>query len=80
VLKDIAEAVGKTTAQVTLRWHIQRGDVVFPKSTHEERMRENAALFDFALDAARMEAIDGLDRSEEGRTGANPDDFDYVPA
>ncbi len=80
VLKDIAEAVGKTTAQVTLRWHIQRGDVVFPKSTHEERMRENATLFDFALDAARMEAIDGLDRGEEGRTGANPDDFDYVPA
>jgi 2,5-diketo-D-gluconate reductase A len=80
VLKRIAEAVGKTTAQVTLRWHIQRGDVVFPKSTHEERMRENVAIFDFALDDEQMAAIDGLDRGEDGRTGPNPDVFDYVPA
>ncbi len=78
-LTRIADAVGKTTAQVTLRWHIQRGDVVFPKSTREERMRENAEIFDFTLDAAQMAAIDGLDRGEEGRTGPNPDAFDDVP-
>ena len=78
-LTRIAAAVGKTTAQVTLRWHIQRGDVVFPKSTREERMRENYEIFDFTLDAAQIAAIDGLDRGEEGRTGAHPDTFDYVP-
>ncbi len=79
VLTTIASAVGKTTAQVTLRWHIQRGDVVFPKSTHEERMKENFALFDFALDDAQMMAIDGLDRGADGRIGPNPDVFDYLP-
>jgi len=78
-LTRIAAAVGKTTAQVTLRWHIQRGDVVFPKSTREERMRENVEIFDFTLDAAQMAAIDELDRGEAGRTGANPDVFDYLP-
>jgi 2,5-diketo-D-gluconate reductase A len=75
VLKTIAATLGKTTAQVTLRWHIQRGDVVFPKSTHEERMRENIAIFDFALDNAQMQAIDGLDRGAGGRTGPDPDVF-----
>jgi len=80
VLRRIAEAVGKTTAQVTLRWHIQRGDVVFPKSTREARMRENFALFDFTLDDAQMAAINGLDRGEGGRTGAHPDTFAYMPA
>ncbi len=78
-LTRIAAAVGKTTAQVTLRWHIQRGDVVFPKSTREERMRENFEIFDFTLDEAQMAAIDGLNRGEAGRTGAHPDVFDYLP-
>jgi 2,5-diketo-D-gluconate reductase A len=79
VLKAIAEEIGKTPAQVTLRWHIQRGDVVFPKSTHEDRMRENFTIFDFALDDAQMHAIDGLDRGAEGRIGPDPDVFDRVP-
>jgi 2,5-diketo-D-gluconate reductase A len=79
VLKSIADALGKTTAQVTLRWHIQRGDVVFPKSTNEGRMRENFAIFDFALDDDQMHVIDGLDRGAEGRTGPDPDVFDRVP-
>jgi 2,5-diketo-D-gluconate reductase A len=79
VLKTIAEEMGKTTAQVTLRWHIQRGDVVFPKSTHEERMRENCAIFDFTLDDAQMAAIDGLDRGAGGRFGPDPDVFDPLP-
>ena len=75
----IAEHVGRTPAQVTLRWHIQRGDIVFPKSSTPERMAENVALFDFELDDQAMEAITALDRGEDGRSGPNPDTFDYVP-
>ncbi|WP_197381511.1 aldo/keto reductase [Mycolicibacterium mengxianglii] len=75
----IAEATGKTPAQVVLRWHIQRGDVVFPKSVTPERMRQNFEIFDFELDGDDMAAISGLDKGEEGRTGPNPDTFDYIP-
>jgi len=75
----IAERLGRTPAQVTLRWHLQRGDVVFPKSTSPQRMAENFALFDFELDDADVRAITALDKGESGRTGPNPDRFDYVP-
>jgi len=75
----IAEHVGRTPAQVTLRWHIQRGDIVFPKSSTPERMAENAALFDFELDDQAIESISSLNRGEDGRTGPNPDTFDYIP-
>ena len=75
----IASAVGRTPAQVTLRWHIQRGDIVFPKSMKAERMRENLEIFDFELTADQVAAISGLDRGEEGRTGPNPDTFDWIP-
>ncbi len=75
----IAEKLGRTPAQVTLRWHLQRGDVVFPKSTSPERMAENFALFDFELDDADVRALTALDKGESGRTGPNPDRFDYVP-
>ncbi len=75
----IAEQRGRTPAQVTLRWHLQRGDVVFPKSTSPERMAENFALFDFELDDADVRALTALDKGESGRTGPNPDRFDYVP-
>jgi 2,5-diketo-D-gluconate reductase A len=75
----IAERLGRTPAQVTLRWHLQRGDVVFPKSSSQERMAENFALFDFDLDDADLRAISALDQGETGRTGPNPDRFDYVP-
>jgi 2,5-diketo-D-gluconate reductase A len=76
----IAEHVGRTPAQVTLRWHIQRGDIVFPKSSTPERMAENIALFDFELDDQAMDSITALDRGEDGRTGPNPDEFDYIPS
>ena len=76
---EIASAVGRTPAQVTLRWHVQRGDIVFPKSMSAERMRENFALFDFELSPEQVEAISGLDRGEDGRTGPNPDTFDWIP-
>jgi len=76
---EVARAVGRTPAQAVLRWHVQRGDVVFPKSTTPSRMRENFALFDFELDDAQMATLTGLHRGEDGRTGPNPDVFDYVP-
>jgi 2,5-diketo-D-gluconate reductase A len=79
VIKKIADVIGKSSAQVVLRWHIQRGDIVFPKSVTPERMKENFALFDFELDSSDMDAITGLDKGEAGRTGPNPDKFDYIP-
>ena len=75
----IADKVGKTPAQVVLRWHIQRGDIIFPKSVTPSRMKENFELFDFELDSEDMEAISTLDRGEQGRTGPHPDKFDHVP-
>jgi 2,5-diketo-D-gluconate reductase A len=77
VIADIAGQVGKTPAQVTLRWHIQRGDVVFPKSVTRSRVEENFDIFDFELDQSAMTAISALNRDE--RTGPNPDEFNYVP-
>ena len=79
VITGIAERLGRTPAQVVLRWHIERGNIVFPKSTTPERIEENFALFDFALEPGDDEAIAGLDRGEDGRTGPNPDVMDYVP-
>ena len=79
VITKLAAAVGRTPAQVALRWHIQRGDIVFPKSSTPERMAENFALFDFELDDDAMQAISGLDKGEAGRTGPNPDTFDWIP-
>jgi 2,5-diketo-D-gluconate reductase A len=77
VLVDIAERLGRTTAQVTLRWHIQRGDIVFPKTTKRERMVENFELFDFELTPEDLAAISALNRNE--RTGPNPDENNWVP-
>ena len=79
VVTRIAEKIGKTPAQVVLRWHVERGDVVFPKSTTPSRMEENFAIFDFELSDEDVDAIAGLDKGEEGRTGPNPDTFDYIP-
>jgi len=73
----IAESVGRTPAQVTLRWHLQRGDIVFPKSVTRSRIEENFALFDFELSDVDLADISALNRDE--RTGADPDTFDYVP-
>jgi len=79
VIERIAAGHGKTTAQVILRWHVQRGDIIFPKSARPERMTENIRIFDFALADEDMAAIDALDRGEDGRIGPNPDKFDWVP-
>jgi 2,5-diketo-D-gluconate reductase A len=79
VITAIAERLGSSPAQVVLRWHLQRGNIVFPKSTTPARIRENFALFDFELEPADMERIAALDAGEAGRTGANPDVFAFVP-
>lgn len=71
VLARLAERYGKTPAQIVVRWHLDRGLVVFPKSVSLERIRENGDVFDFALDADDHAAIAGLDTGE--RTGRNPD-------
>ena len=78
-ITQIAYKVGKTPAQVVLRWHVQRGDIVFPKSVTPSRMKENFELFDFEIEPADMDAITALDRGEDGRTGPNPDTFAYIP-
>jgi 2,5-diketo-D-gluconate reductase A len=79
-ITGIAERVGKTPAQVVLRWHIQRGDIVFPKSVTPSRMKENFEVFDFELGSEDMEEISALDRGEDGRVGPHPDKFDMVPS
>jgi 2,5-diketo-D-gluconate reductase A len=78
-LTEIAGKVGKTPAQVVLRWHLQRGDIVFPKSATPSRMKENFELFDFELEPAELARISALDRGERGRIGPNPDTFAYIP-
>ena len=80
LVRGIADSTGKTPAQVVLRWHIQRGDIVFPKSVTPERIRENFALFDFELTDPDMYALTALDKGEKGRTGPNPDQFDLIPS
>lgn len=77
VLVAIADEHGVTTAQVALRWAIQRGDIVFPKSADPARMASNFDLFGFELSEADMGAIAGLDRGE--RTGPDPDQFNWIP-
>ena len=78
-LVEIAGKLGKSPAQIVLRWHIQRGNIVFPKSTTPARIKENFELFDFELAAVDVRAIDALDRGEAGRDGPNPDTFAYIP-
>lgn len=79
VITAIAERLGRSPAQVVLRWHIQRGRIVFPKSVTPGRIAENFDLFDFELDADDIERIDALDRGPAGRIGPNPDTFAYIP-
>jgi 2,5-diketo-D-gluconate reductase A len=73
LISNIAEKSGKTAAQVVLRWHIQRGDIVFPKSVTPARVKENIDIFDFELSGADVEDITLLNKDE--RTGPNPDKF-----
>ncbi len=76
MIESIAGRTGKTPAQVVLRWHIERGDIVFPKSVTPARIKENIDIFDFELSGADVEAISLLNRDE--RTGPDPDTFDMI--
>ena len=71
VIAKLAQQYGKTPAQVILRWHVQSGFIVIPKSVKPERIRENLDLFDFELSEQDMRAIEGMDRGQ--RIGADPD-------
>jgi 2,5-diketo-D-gluconate reductase A len=69
----IAGETAKTPAQVVLRWHVERGDIVFPKSVNPARIRENFGVFNFGLSAEQVAAISALNRNQ--RTGPDPDTF-----
>jgi 2,5-diketo-D-gluconate reductase A len=75
-LKAIATRYSKTVAQVVLRWHLDRGDIIFPKSMRPERIAENFDIFDFSLVDADIAAISALNRDE--RVGPDPETFDRV--
>jgi 2,5-diketo-D-gluconate reductase A len=76
-IQTVARAHGRTAAQVTLRWHLQRGDIIFPKSVNRSRMEENFDVLDFQLSEDEMTSISRLDRGE--RTGPDPDQHHAVP-
>jgi 2,5-diketo-D-gluconate reductase A len=73
VITAIAGEIGRTPAQVVLRWQLQRGEIIFPKSNTRSRIEENFALFDFALSDEQMAAVSALDR--DGRIGPDPETF-----
>jgi len=70
---EIAEKYGKTVAQTVIRWHLDVGNVVFPKSNRRERMAENFDVLDFQLTPDEIAVIRGLDKGETGRKGSDPD-------
>jgi 2,5-diketo-D-gluconate reductase A len=69
---DAAQAHGKSPAQVVIRWHLQTGNIVFPKSNRRERMAENFDVFDFELSEGQVAALSALERG--GRVSSHPDD------
>ena len=72
-INEIAGRAGQSPAQVVLRWHIERGDIIFPKSVTASRIRENFDIFGFELSGEDVEAISALNKDE--RTGPDPDTF-----
>ncbi|MEC3981402.1 aldo/keto reductase [Amycolatopsis sp. H20-H5] len=74
VVKGLADKHGKSAAQVVLRWHVQLGNIVFPKSVTPDRVKENIDIFDFELDADDLKAIETLEAGH--RTGFDPDTFE----
>ncbi|NRQ51395.1 aldo/keto reductase [Aeromicrobium stalagmiti] len=77
VITGIAADHDKTPAQVVLRWHVQRGDIIFPKSVTRSRVEENFAIFDFELEEAEIGLINALNKDH--RTGPDPDEFNWIP-
>ena len=76
-LAALATEVGRPVSQVVLRWHVQRGDIVFPKASSARRIAENFDVFDFALTDDQVARIDALDAGR--RYGPDPDTFDWIP-
>jgi 2,5-diketo-D-gluconate reductase A len=76
-VKAIAEKYGKTVAQVTLRWHLDEGRIIFPKSNNAERQRENFDILDFELTTEELQVFDALDKGSDGRIGADPATADF---
>jgi 2,5-diketo-D-gluconate reductase A len=74
-LNDLAKKHGKSIQQIVLRWHIQEGVIVFPKSVRKERLAENLDVFDFELDADDMAAMVAMDSGR--RVGTHPDDGNW---
>ncbi len=79
LVREIAARLGRTASQVVLRWQVQRGDVVFPKTMSPARMRENLDIFGFALPTDDLRTLDSLAQGEAGRIGPHPDTFDWIP-
>lgn len=77
-LAAIGDPMGVSAAQVALRWALQRGDVIFPKSVTPSRQAENLDILGFTLSQAQMSAIDALDEGEAGRTGSHPDTMSRI--
>lgn len=77
-LAAIGEAHGVSAAQVALRWALQRGDIIFPKSVTPARQAENFDLFSFSLSVDEMVAVDALDEGEAGRVGSHPDTMNRI--
>jgi 2,5-diketo-D-gluconate reductase A len=77
VIEAVARANDRTPAQVVLRWHVERGSIIFPKSSSPRRLEENFEIFDFALSEEDMNRISALDRDE--RTGPHPDTYNVLP-
>lgn len=75
VLTKIAEAHGKTVAQVILRWHLQRDIIVIPKSVHAERIAQNIDVFDFSLTDEEMSMIASIDKNQRGSGDPNDEEF-----
>ncbi|MEB3101915.1 aldo/keto reductase [Ferviditalea candida] len=75
LLKELGEKYGKTPAQIVLRWDLQNGVVVIPKSVRAERIRENADIFDFELSSEDLTKLDGM--NENRRFGPDPDHIDF---
>src|SRR5262249_19775300 len=73
VIVSVASRLGRSPAQVVLRWHVERGDIVFPKSVTPGRIKENIDVFDFGLPGEDVERISALNRNQ--RTGPDPDTF-----
>ena len=78
-ITSIAATRRLSNAQVILRWRIQHGHIMIPKSSRRERMEENRNVFDFELSAEEIATIDALDKGDGGRFGPNPDTFEWIP-